>query len=98
MTRILTLTFFFGLLLHAGLVRAGDELEKAFANPPDSANAWCYWWWLNGAASTDGITADAYATTLFGLTADDIGYIRLGAEMGLGEKDWSAVKVEEIDL
>jgi uncharacterized protein (DUF362 family) len=49
-------------------------------------------------ASTDVITADAYATTLFGLTADDIGYIRLGAEMGLGEKNWSAVKVEEIDL
>jgi uncharacterized protein (DUF362 family) len=49
-------------------------------------------------ASHDVITADAYAATLFGLTADDIGYIRLGAEMGLGEKDWSAVKVEEIDL
>jgi uncharacterized protein (DUF362 family) len=49
-------------------------------------------------ASPDGITADSYAATLFGLTADDIGYIRLGAEMGLGEKDWSAVKVEEISL
>ena len=49
-------------------------------------------------ASHDGITADAYAATLFGLTADDIGYIRLGAEMGLGEKDWRAVQVEEIDL
>ena len=49
-------------------------------------------------ASSDVITADAYAATLFGLTADDIGYIRLGAEMGLGEKDWSAVKVEEINL
>lgn len=58
MTRILTLTFFFGLLLHAGPVRAGDELEKAFANPPESARAWRYWWWLNGAASKDGITRD----------------------------------------
>jgi len=47
-------------------------------------------------ASHDIITADAYATTLFGLTADDIGYVRLGAEMGLGRKDWSAVRVEEI--
>lgn len=49
-------------------------------------------------ASHDTITADAYATTFFGLTADDIGYIRLGAEMGLGEKDWSKVEVKEIDL
>jgi len=58
MTRILTLTFFFGLLLHAVSVRAGDELEKAFANPPESARVWCYWWWLNGAASKEGITRD----------------------------------------
>ena len=49
-------------------------------------------------ASPDIITADAYACTLFGLTADDIGYVRLGAEMGLGKADWSGVKVEEIDL
>lgn len=49
-------------------------------------------------ASHDIIAADAYATSLFDLTADDIGYIRLGAEMGLGEKDWSKVRVEEISL
>jgi uncharacterized protein (DUF362 family) len=49
-------------------------------------------------ASHDTITADAYATTFFGLTPDDIGYVRLGAEMGLGEKDWSKVEVKEIDL
>jgi uncharacterized protein (DUF362 family) len=47
-------------------------------------------------ASHDIITADAYAATLFGMTADDIGYIRLGAEMGLGEKDWSQVDVKEV--
>jgi uncharacterized protein (DUF362 family) len=46
-------------------------------------------------ASHDIITADAYATTLFGMTGDDIDYVRLGAEMGLGEKDWNSVKVEE---
>jgi uncharacterized protein (DUF362 family) len=49
-------------------------------------------------ASHDIITADSYATTLFGLTPDDIGYIRLGAEMGLGEHDWTKVRVQEIDL
>jgi uncharacterized protein (DUF362 family) len=49
-------------------------------------------------ASHDIITADSYATTLFGLTPDDIGYIRLGAEMDLGEKDWRKVKVVEITV
>ena len=58
MIRILTLTFFLSLLLHGCSMRAGDELEKAFADPPDSADAWCYWWWLNGAASKEGITRD----------------------------------------
>jgi uncharacterized protein (DUF362 family) len=49
-------------------------------------------------ASHDIITADAYATTLFGLTPDDIGYIKLGAEMGLGEKDWREVSIAEITV
>ncbi len=49
-------------------------------------------------ASHDTIVADAYATSLFGLTPDDIGYIRLGAEMGLGTKDWKEVKVAEITV
>jgi uncharacterized protein (DUF362 family) len=49
-------------------------------------------------ASTDVVTADAYASTLFGMTGKDIDYIRLGAEMGLGEMDLSKVKVEEISL
>ena len=49
-------------------------------------------------ASHDTIVTDAYATSLFGLTPDDIGYIRLGAEMGLGTADWREVKVAEITI
>jgi hypothetical protein len=48
-------------------------------------------------ASPDIVTADAYACTLFGKTADDIPYVKLAAEMGLGEKDWTAVEVREIE-
>jgi (4-O-methyl)-D-glucuronate---lignin esterase len=33
-------------------------LEKAFQSPPDASKAWVYWWWLDGAASAAGITAD----------------------------------------
>ncbi len=49
------------VLLAATLTTRGladDSLTGSFANPPDSANAWCYWWWLNGAASKEGITRD----------------------------------------
>lgn len=48
--------------------------------------------------SPDMVAADAYATSLFGLTPDDIGYIALAADMGLGRKDWQSLHVEEIAL
>jgi uncharacterized protein (DUF362 family) len=47
-------------------------------------------------ASADVVAADTYAATLFGLTPDDVPYIKLGAEMGLGQSDLKAIKVEEI--
>ncbi len=48
-------------------------------------------------ASTDVVAADSYATTLFGMTGQDIDYIRIAAELGLGEMDLSKIKIEEID-
>jgi len=29
-----------------------------FSRRPSQSQAWCYWWWLNGAASKEGITRD----------------------------------------
>lgn len=48
--------------------------------------------------STDMVAADSWATSLFGLTPEDVDYINLAAEMGLGRKDWQALRVEEIIL
>jgi len=45
-------------LLAGTLARAADDLEKTFASPPSEYKPWCYWWWLNGAASKEGITRD----------------------------------------
>jgi uncharacterized protein (DUF362 family) len=47
-------------------------------------------------ASADPVAADSYAATLFGMTGQDIDYIRFGAEMGLGQMDLGAIKIEEI--
>ena len=49
-------------------------------------------------ASRDIVAADAYATTLFGLTGSDIGYITACADMGLGTMDLSSTDLREINL
>jgi uncharacterized protein (DUF362 family) len=49
-------------------------------------------------ASRDVVAADAYATTLFGMTGADIGYIKKSAEMGLGTMDLSSINIREINL
>jgi len=49
-------------------------------------------------ASRDIVAADAYATTLFGLTGSDIGYIQACADMGLGSMDLSNIDLREISL
>ncbi len=47
-------------------------------------------------ASHDLVAADAYATTLFGLTGADIDYVRAAADMGLGTLNLGGIKIEEV--
>jgi len=49
-------------------------------------------------ASPDIVAADAYATSLFGLTPDDILYIGKAAALGLGTKDLAGIRIQEISL
>lgn len=35
-----------------------DDLRTAFIDPPMSSRPWTYWWWLEGAVTKEGITAD----------------------------------------
>ena len=49
-------------------------------------------------ASHDIVAADTYATSLFGLTGDDVPAIRAAVPMGLGTTDLESVKVVEIDV
>src|SRR3982751_2690729 len=37
---------------------AGDELERGFRNPPDSARPRVWWHWMNGNITKEGIKAD----------------------------------------
>jgi alpha-L-rhamnosidase len=47
---------------------SADSLRRGFLTPPDSAKAWCYWWWLDGASSHQGITADLTAMRQQGIS------------------------------
>jgi uncharacterized protein (DUF362 family) len=49
-------------------------------------------------ASRDIVAADAYATTLFGMTGADIGYIQASADMGLGTMELASINIQEINL
>jgi uncharacterized protein (DUF362 family) len=50
-------------------------------------------------ASADIVAADAYATRLFGWTDPNrLGYVKIGAERGLGRSDLENLKIEEITL
>jgi uncharacterized protein (DUF362 family) len=47
-------------------------------------------------ASTDIVAADAYATTLFGLTPNDVPHIIKAAELGVGVADLKRVKIVKV--
>ncbi len=48
--------------------------------------------------STDIVAADSYAATLFGLQPDDLSYLRAARDMGLGQSDLGAMRIEELTI
>jgi hypothetical protein len=65
------LTFFFLFLFACGesqkTSNGVDAIEKNFLNPPQSAKPWVFWYWMNGAVSKEGITADLEAMKEVGI-------------------------------
>jgi uncharacterized protein (DUF362 family) len=47
-------------------------------------------------ASHDIVAADAYAATLFGLTGEEIAYVKAAAAMGLGTLALDSIEIEEV--
>ncbi|MBP6023530.1 glycosyl hydrolase [Ferruginibacter sp.] len=43
------------------------DIENIFKNPPQSAKPWVFWYWLHGAVSAAGITADLEAMKEVGI-------------------------------
>ena len=81
------------------LATIATSLWAAFANPPDAAKPWCYWWWVNGHADRETITADLESMKRLGfggvLMFDSRGYwdddrhvVCPKAEIGWGTGEW----------
>lgn len=53
------------LLFNAGnsfaQTRISDQLKQAFLHPPEPAKPWTFWYWMYGAVTKEGITADLQA-------------------------------------
>ena len=63
------LLFIYKLILTNGLLAQQkiDIVEKSFLNSPESAKPWVFWYWLHGAVSKKGITADLEAMKYVGI-------------------------------
>lgn len=49
-------------------------------------------------AGVDPVAVDSYATTLFGLKGEQVGYIKASNAMGLGEIDLNKVKIQKVNV
>jgi len=47
--------------------RSVDLIEQTFLHPPESAKPWVFWYWMHGAVSKEGITADLVAMKEVGI-------------------------------
>ncbi len=47
-------------------------------------------------AGVDQVAIDSYGATLFGMKGSDLGYVRIGAERGLGQMDLGKLKIRKL--
>ncbi len=57
------------------LLRGRDTLSDDFTNPPESTKPRCYWYWMDGQISKEGITRDMEAMKRVGIGEGYIGVI-----------------------
>jgi hypothetical protein len=75
-------------LLLAALFARGDDLVDGFRNPPETTRPYCYWYWLNGDITKDGITKDLEAMARAGIQQAMIGNIEGGGPVKMFSPEW----------
>ena len=86
--RILFLT----LLLAATTASAAEKLAEQFTNPPERTKPRCYWYWIDGHISREGITHDLEAMRRVGIGEGYIGIIGGGDVKALTEPWWQLIE------
>ena len=59
--------------------RRGPEVELAagFAEPKEEFRPWCYWWWQNGNADRETMTAEGMIKIVYELLKDKLNIAKL---------------------
>jgi hypothetical protein len=80
-------------LLFAGTTAsAAEQLAEQFANPPQRTKPRCYWYWMDGHISREGITHDLEAMRRVGIGEGYIGIIGGGEVKALSEPWWQLIE------
>jgi len=73
-------TYIASLLVWCVLISttSADSLSKTFKQPAEDTKPWCYWYWLAGSISKEGITKDLENMAKVGIKRAMIGNINVG--------------------
>ena len=80
------------LLLTGTTASAADKLADQFASPPATTKPRCYWYWIAGHISREGITHDLEAMKRVGIGEGYIGIIGGGEVKALTEPWWQLIE------
>jgi len=64
------------------LVAGANNFDASFKNPPEHTKPWCYWYWINGDVTKEGITKDLEAMAEVGIGLAMIGNVTLNKKTG----------------
>jgi len=68
-----------------------DELRTLFHDAPDETKPSCYWYWLNGDITADGITKDLETMVRVGIRRAFVGNIEGGGPVKMLSPQWYAL-------
>ncbi|MEI6607061.1 MAG: glycosyl hydrolase [Verrucomicrobiota bacterium] len=84
-------SFIFATLLLTTLSVSANDLDVGFRNPPETTKPYCYWYWLNGDITADGLTKDLEAMAKVGIKQAMIGNIEGGGPVKMFSPEWYAL-------
>ncbi|MGB0258854.1 MAG: glycosyl hydrolase, partial [Coraliomargarita sp.] len=68
-------------------VVSADTLSSTFKQPSEDTKPWCYWYWIGGDITAEGITKDLENMAEVGIARAMIGNVDVGLKTNNGEPD-----------